>query len=119
MQFQPSIALADSHLSIFYCMHGAYMLHQQEDLYHCRVFEIAKAFLLHKMEVAGYQRAKMPFHCFRVIECFVFSNNKNRKLCIELDLKKFVMQRYEDRGLFVIVMEREVEEMEEQGGDEL
>ena len=52
------------------------MLHQQEDLYHCRVFEIAKAFLLHKMEVARYQRAKMPFHCFRVIECFVFSNNK-------------------------------------------
>ena len=121
MQFQPSIAVADSHLSIFYCMHGAYMLHQQEDLYHCRVFEIAKAFLLHKMEVAGYQRAKMPFHCFRVIECSVFSNNKNRKLCIELDLKKFVMQRYQDHGVFVIVMEREMKGMgeEEQGGDEL
>ena len=78
---------------------------------------LQKHFFCIKWRLQDIKELKCHSIAFESLSVLYFqTNNKNRKLCIELDLKKFVMQRYQDHGLFVIVMERE---MEEQGGDEL
>ena len=76
---------------------------------------LQKHFFCIKWRLHDIKELKCHSIAFESLSVLYFQTT--RKLCIELDLKKFVMQRYQDHGLFVIVMEREMEE--EQGGDEL